>query len=58
MIFHWPQIVMTVLIAMNLGLSLAMYGKPRRLYSAWWSLFDAALLVWILVSGGFFGATA
>lgn len=56
MIFHWPQILMVILLAIDAGVSLAQHGKPRSPHSIWTSLIAIALNVWILSAGGFFGA--
>jgi hypothetical protein len=58
MTFHWPQIIIIALCAMEFGISLAMHGKSRGLHSAWFKSFDIAVLVWLLYEGGFFGVVA
>jgi hypothetical protein len=58
MTFHWPQITMIVLIGMEVGLHMANHGKPRDSYNIWLKLIDAAVLVWLLRAGGFFGVMA
>jgi hypothetical protein len=49
-----PQIVMIILMALEVGVSLALNGKARREnYSFWVKLGDTAILVGVLMWGGF-----
>lgn len=53
----WPQITIIVLVALSVGINLALHGKPRTgTHSVWVGLFGAALTVVPLYYGGFFTA--
>ena len=50
------QIIYTVLLAMNVGISLALSGQPKRgRYSFWTALVGAAIEAALLYYGGFYG---
>lgn len=51
----WPQITLIVLLALGTGLHLAKHGQPKNdTYSFWWALFGDAVIVGLLIAGGFF----
>lgn len=58
LILHWgwPQAVLVAWLLMGLAMNAANHGKPLKYpnFHVGWSLLRAALLVWLLVAGGFF----
>jgi hypothetical protein len=53
---HGPQIAWLIMAGLDLGLALALHGRPRRdKYSFWTTAITIALNAWILKLGGFFG---
>ena len=51
-----PQIILLTLLGIQLLVNAHLHGKPRTgNYSFLQAVFNAAILIWILVSGGFFG---
>jgi len=51
-----PQIILLVLLGIELLLTAYRHGQPKNTeYNIFWRLIDSALLLWILISGGFFG---
>jgi hypothetical protein len=52
----WPQWVVIGLLIFNLGVSLAMDGKPRSPMSFMASAIGAVITWWLLWMGGFWGA--
>ncbi len=52
---RWQQIVIIVLTAMDLGLALALHGKPKEgNFNFWTQLLADAVIIFLLASGGFF----
>ena len=52
----FPQIIMTVWLALSLGCHLASHGKPKEgNYSFWTALISVSLEVFLLYKGGFYG---
>jgi hypothetical protein len=51
----WPQGILLWLLLVGVGLNLGRDGKPRGgNYSFFWSLVNAAVLLGLLLWGGFF----
>ena len=50
-----PQIIIIVLLAYNVGSSVAKHGKPQDDYNGWVSLISAIITASLLWWGGFFG---
>ena len=51
-----PQIILLVLLGIELLLTAYRHGQPKNTeYNIFCRLIDSALLLWILISGGFFG---
>ncbi|WP_292365112.1 hypothetical protein [Mesorhizobium sp.] len=57
MVFHAPQIILTTLILLGVGRSLARFGKPKKPdeHDIVDVLFAPALLIGLLWWGGFYG---
>lgn len=55
----WPQYTYLALIVLGLGMALAQHGEPRtgsdRTHNFFTSLIAAAISVWLLWAGDFFG---
>jgi hypothetical protein len=50
-----PQISMVILLALSLGVNLAEHGKPKTgKYNVIYPIISSAILLWILIEGGFF----
>ncbi|UXN70937.1 hypothetical protein N8A98_07040 [Devosia neptuniae] len=53
----WPQITIIVLIALSVGINLAMHGKPRTgTHNVGYSILGSAIWLVPLYYGGFFTA--
>jgi hypothetical protein len=51
-----PQIIFLTLMGIGLLLCAYNHGKPRPdTYNIFYRLIEAAILIWILSAGGFFG---
>jgi hypothetical protein len=51
-----PQIILLTLMGISLLLNAYKHGQPRTdKYNVFFKLIDAAILIWILTAGGFFG---
>ena len=51
-----PQIILLVLLGLNLLATAYLHGKPRTgNFNIFGALVNAGILIWLLVSGGFFG---
>ena len=51
-----PQIILLVIMGLNLLASAYLHGKPRTgKFNIFGALVNAGILIWLLVSGGFFG---
>ena len=51
-----PQIILLVLLGLNLLATAYLHGKPRTgNYNLLTALINAGIIIWLLVSGGFFG---
>lgn len=51
-----PQIILLVLLGLQLLLTAHLHGQPRdSKHNIFVRLIDSAILLWILVAGGFFG---
>ena len=51
-----PQIILLSLLGLQLLLTAYLHGKPRDgKHNIFFKLIDAAILIWILIAGGFFG---
>lgn len=51
----WQQIAIIVLTAMDLGLTLALHGKPKEgNHNFWTEALADAVIIFLLASGGFF----
>ena len=51
-----PQIILLTLMGIGLLLCAYKHGKPRtEKYNIFFNLIEAAILIWILSAGGFFG---
>lgn len=56
MYFGIPQIIMTALFCLSLGMHLACHGKPKEgYYSFWTALTSCAIQFFLLYKGGFYG---
>jgi hypothetical protein len=54
--WHWPQITILTVMALNLFVAAAKDGEPRSgKHSFAVSLCGACLSLWIMWSGGFYG---
>ncbi len=51
----WPQITLIILITINVTIALVQHGQSKGNFNFFFASIDAALLVWILNAGGFFG---
>jgi hypothetical protein len=51
---HLPQIILSVLLVLSLGIAMAKNGESRGTYSFFVSLFSVALEFVLLYWGGFF----
>lgn len=54
MIFHWPQLIVIVLISSGVIVSLMKHNEYRGRYNFWASAIAAVIEIWLLHSGGFF----
>jgi hypothetical protein len=50
----WPEGILLGLIFIEICVAMSCHGQPRGNYNAGLRLFDAALLLGLLVWGGFF----
>jgi hypothetical protein len=51
-----PQIILIVLLSIGLLVNAYMHGKPKSgTYNLFKSLMHTAIMIWILIAGGFFG---
>ena len=51
-----PQIILLSLLGLQLLLTAYLHGKPKDgKHNIFVRLIDGAILIWILVAGGFFG---
>jgi uncharacterized paraquat-inducible protein A len=50
----WPQWAMLVLFALDIGVRCVQHGKPREDYNGFAALIDGAIVLFILIAGGFF----
>ena len=51
-----PQIILLVLVGIRLLVNANKHGLPREdKYNVFFTMIDVALLIWILIAGGFFG---
>lgn len=51
-----PQIILLVLLGLRLLITANKHGQQREdKYNVFFALLDVAILIWILVAGGFFG---
>jgi hypothetical protein len=51
-----PQIILLTLLGIRLLINAHMHGRPRTGdHNFFITVFDAALMLWILIAGGFFG---
>jgi hypothetical protein len=51
-----PQIILLTLLGIQLLCTAYMHGRPRTsTYNIFGLLIDNAVLIWILIAGGFFG---
>jgi hypothetical protein len=51
-----PQIILLTLLGIELLLTAYMHGRPRTsTYNIFMRIVDSAVLIWILIAGGFFG---
>lgn len=51
-----PQIILLTLLGLQLLLTAYYHGKPRDgKHNIFVRLIDSAILLWILIAGGFFG---
>lgn len=55
-VWGWPQITWLVLITLNVGITLALHGKPRGPHNVWWTIGGTPISFAILYFGGFFTA--
>lgn len=54
--FGWPQIIYICLLVSGAVIHLVKHGEPRKeQYNFWGWLIGAAINIWILSWGGFFG---
>ena len=50
-----PQIILLLLLGLRLLINAHKHGQPRKEdYNVFFTMIDVALLIWILVAGGFF----
>lgn len=49
----WPQIVMIIIYATNLGIGLAKHGEPQSDYNFWSIAIAVTINVILLTCGGF-----
>ncbi len=51
-----PQIILLVLIGLQLLITAHFHGRPKSgEHNIFYKLIDAAIFIWILSAGGFFG---
>jgi len=51
-----PQIILLVILGLNLLATAYLHGKPRTgKFNIFGALGNVGILIWLLVSGGFFG---
>jgi len=51
-----PQIILLTLLGIQLLITAYMHGKERTgTHNIFFRIIDAGILIWILISGGFFG---
>lgn len=51
-----PQIILLVLLGLQLLITAHRHGQPRQdTYNIFIRLIDTAIVLWILIAGGFFG---
>ena len=50
----WPQITMIVLLTIGCTYALAEHGAQQPTVNFWASAIEAAIIVWLLLAGGFF----
>jgi hypothetical protein len=51
---HWPQFTYIALILLGLGVCIAKHGQPRGPHNLVTDLISTALVLWLLIAGGFF----
>lgn len=51
--FTWAQFAMALYLALTVAASVAMHGKPRAPYNAWYTIASAAIFAAMLWWGGF-----
>ena len=52
--WHWQQWVWMIMELVTLATYLVNHGKPRGNYTALAGVFNFAVSMWLLISGGFF----
>ncbi len=55
MLEWWPQIVYAALMAVGLGITMAMHGEDRGKYNFWVTLAVTIFAIGLLYAGGFWG---
>ena len=50
----WPQWTIVLLTVLNLAVFSFSHGEPRKPYNAFVGFLDAAVMLFILIAGGFF----
>ena len=54
MILHWPQLIMLIFIAAEMGLQIAKHGEPKRgKYNLLSASIAWGIIVYLLYCGGF-----
>jgi hypothetical protein len=51
----WPQYAYLALTFLGLGISIAKHGEPRSPHNFGHDVIATALILWLLIAGGFFG---
>jgi uncharacterized membrane protein len=56
-VWAWPQWTLFILMIVRLGINAAVHGQPRKeeKHNAFIVFFNAALVLFILICGGFYG---